>query len=224
LAVIGMAVATAAVAIGGMASGSDRSLPATDHRDKADLTVQQHGVKQKLTGVLDAALGKQIATVPGVSAVESTLVDFIAMDELGRVGVLVQGGEADSPLMRGLKILPGGRPLKPSDKNSLMLGERLAIDLKKKVGERVNIFDGRTYKVVGIFKSKPVYENGSMVVLLADLQRFMGRPSQVSGFMVMVEHPDDKAEVQRIRHAIETLDKNLEVSAVPPPRPLRPPR
>ena len=44
-----------------------------------------------------------------------------------------------------------------------------------------------------------------MVLLLPDLQKIMGRHGQVTGFAVMVDHPDDKAEVQRICGAIEAL-------------------
>ena len=44
-----------------------------------------------------------------------------------------------------------------------------------------------------------------MMVLLNDLQRFMGREGQVSGFAIVVDHPDDKAEIERIRHDIEAL-------------------
>ena len=213
LTVIGMAVAVGAVvALVGISRGFERSFLAIYQREKVDLIIQQRGVKQKLTSVLDASLGKQIAAVPGVTAVNSGLVDFTSMDELGPVGVLVQGWEVDSPLMRHLNILPGGRLLEPDDKNSLLLGERLAISLDKKVGDTMSVFDDKKYTVVGIFKSNTVYENGSMVVLLADLQRFMGRPGQVSGFTVMVDQPDNKAEIERIRHAIEALGRNLEVT------------
>ena len=51
-----------------------------------------------------------------------------------------------------------------------------------------------------------------MVVLLTDLQRFMGREGQVSGFAIVVDHPDDKAEIERIRHDIEALGKNIEAT------------
>ncbi len=213
LTVIGMAVAVGAVvALVGISRGFERSFLAIYQREKVDLIIQQRGVKQKLTSVLDAGLGKKIAEVPGVKTVNSGLVDFTSMDELGPVGVLVQGWEVDSPMMRHLNILPGGRPLEASDKNCLLLGERLALSLDKKVGDTLKVFDDATYTVRGIFKSNTVYENGGMVVPLADLQRFMGRRGQVSGFTVTVDQPDHKAEVERIRHAIEALGKNLEVT------------
>jgi putative ABC transport system permease protein len=213
LTIVGMAVAVGAVvALVGISQGFERSFLDVYQRQKVDLIIQQRGVKQKLTSVLESKLGEQIAKISGVKAVNSGLVDFTSMDELGPVGVLVQGWEADATLMHDLDILPGGRLLEASDKNGILLGERLAISLEKKVGDTLSVFDNETYTVRGIFKSKTVYENGSMVVLLADLQRFMGRPGQVSGFTVLVDQPNDKTEVERIRHEIEALGKNLEVT------------
>ena len=94
----------------------------------------------------------------------------------------------------------------------MLLGERLAISLDKHVGDKMTLFDNETYTVVGIFKSGTVYENGSMTVLLTDLQRFMGREGQVSGFAIVVDHPEDQAEIKRIAHDIEALGKNVEAT------------
>ena len=122
------------------------------------------------------------------------------MDELGPVGVLVQGWEPDSPADEGpgAQLLPGGHLLTYADKKGVLLGERLAISLDKHVGDKMTLFDNETYTVVGIFKSSTVYENGSMTVLLKDLQRFMGREGQVSGFAIVVDHPEDQADIKRI--------------------------
>jgi len=213
LTVIGMAVAVGAVvALVGISHGFERSFMQIYERQKVDLIIQQRGVKQKLTSVLDIELGAKIAEIPGVKRVDSGLVDFTSMDELGPVGVLVQGWEHDSPLLRALNVQPGGRLLKNDDQKCVLLGERLATSLEKNVGDTLSIFDDETYTVAGIFKSNTVYENGSMVVVLRDLQRFMGREGQVSGFTVIVEKPDDEAEIERIQHDIEDLAKNLEVT------------
>jgi putative ABC transport system permease protein len=215
LTVVSMAVAVGAVvALVGISKGFEQSFLAIYQRQKVDLVIQQRGVKQKLTSVLEAKLGDQIAKIPGVKQVASGLVDFTSMDELGPVGVLVQGWETDSPLMKELNgnILPGGQPLAPDDPHGVLLGERLAASLEKKVGDTQKIFDDKIYVVRGIFKSNTVYENGGMVVLLKDLQRFMGRPGQVSGFTVVVESPNDKAEIERIRRDIAALGSNVEVT------------
>jgi putative ABC transport system permease protein len=92
------------------------------------------------------------------------------------------------------------------------MGERLAGSLGKHVGDTMPLFDDQSYTVAGIFKGPTVYENGSMVVLLKDLQRFMAHEGQVSGFAIVVDQPNDKALIDRVRHEIEALGKNLEVT------------
>ena len=83
---IGMAVAVGAVvALVGISSGFEQSFLAIYQRQKVDLVVQQRGIKQKLTSVLDAKLAEQIVEIPGVKQVNSGLVDFTSMDELGPV-------------------------------------------------------------------------------------------------------------------------------------------
>jgi putative ABC transport system permease protein len=213
LTVIGMAVAVGAVvALVGISSGFERSFLAIYQRDKVDLVVQQRGVKQKLTSVLDAKLADQIAKIPGVKQINSGLVDFTSMDELGPVGVLVQGWEYDAPLMKALDIQPGGRRLAATDTKCVLLGERLATSLEKHAGDTMTIFDNEKYTVAGIFKSNSVYENGSMVVLLKDLQRFMGREGQVSGFAIVTDDSNDKEKIEEIRREIEKLGKNIEAT------------
>ncbi len=65
LTVIGMAVAVGAVvALVGIASGFEHSFLAIYQRQKVDLLVQQRGVKQKLTSVLDAKLGDRSSRSP----------------------------------------------------------------------------------------------------------------------------------------------------------------
>lgn len=213
LTVIGMAVAVGAViALVGISSGFEQSFLAIYQRQKVDIIVQQKGVGQKLTSVLDAKLGDQIAKIPGVKQINSGLVDMTSMEELGPVPVLVQGWETDAPLMLELNILPGGHRLAAGTKREVLLGERLATSLDKHVGDELPLFDDQPYNVAGIFKGPTVYENGSMVVLLKDLQKFMGHEGLVSGFAIIVDHPSDKVEIDRVRHEVEALGKNLEVT------------
>ena len=107
-----------------------------------------------------------------------------------------------------------GRRLKEDDSKCILLGEKLAATLEKKVGDKIQVYDEATFTVVGTFKSPVVYELQSMVVLLSDLQRIKGRKGQVSGFAVIVEHPENKAEVDRIIKAITALGPKID--AKPP--------
>jgi hypothetical protein len=189
----------------GLLLGVEPSGERAADRQEASILVEQRGAKQRLTSVLDEGLGKKIAKIRGVADVVPGLVDFTSLEELGDDAIVVNGWEAASRLMKDLEILPGGRPLKAEDKHCVLLGERLAADLEKRVGDTTSLYDTEKFKVVGIFRSRRVYESRTMVMLLADLQRIMGRKDQVSGFAVFVEHPDDKAEVNRIIKAINEL-------------------
>jgi putative ABC transport system permease protein len=206
LTVIGVAVAVGAVvSLVGISNSSERSFLEMYQRQNVAILVQQRGAKQRLTSVLDAKLGEKIAKIPGVTHAIPGLVDFTSIEELGSDAVVLQGWQADSPLMHKLQIVPGGRYLEQSDKQCILLGEELAASLGKHLGDKVPLFDSGKYTIVGIIRSPIGYESHMMVLLLPDLQKIMGRHGQVTGFAVMVDHSDDKAEVQRICKAIEAL-------------------
>jgi putative ABC transport system permease protein len=211
LTIIGMAVAVGAVvALVGISSGSERSFAEIYQRQNVAIVVQQRGAKQRLTSVLDAKLGDEIQKIPGVTEVNGGLVDFTSLEELGTDAVVIQGWEPGSPLMKKLEILPGGRLLEPGDTKCILLGEELALALEKKVGDKIPLFESGQFTVVGLFRSPISYETRSMVLSLADLQKFMGRPGQVTGFAVIVEHPEDAADVVRIRDAIIALGPRID--------------
>jgi len=119
--------------------------------------------------------------------------------------VVIQGWNAGTPLMKALNIQPGGRLPKDGEQRVVLLGEELAVALDKKVGDKIPLFDHGDYQVVGIFQSPVSYETRSMVVLLPELQRFMGRQGYVTGFAVRTDRPDDEAEVRRICGEIASL-------------------
>jgi putative ABC transport system permease protein len=210
LTVIGVAVAVGAVvALIGISNSSERSFLEMYQRQNVAILVQQRGAKQRLTSALDAKLGEKIAAIPGVKHSIPGLVDFTSIEELGSDGVFLQGWDAGSPLMQKLDIVPGGRYLETSDQHCVLLGEELASSLNKHLGDKIPLFDSGMYTIVGIIRSPIGYESHMMVLLLRDLQKIMGRNEQVTGFAVMVDNPDDKADVQRICAAIEALGPKM---------------
>jgi putative ABC transport system permease protein len=209
LTVIGVAVAVGAVvSLVGISNSSERSFLEMYQRQNVAILVQQRGAKQRLTSVLDANLGEKIARLPGVTHAIPGLVDFTSIEELGSDAVVLQGWEPGSPLMLKLDIgkkEEGGRYLEPGDEHCVLLGEELAAALGKHLGDKVPLFDSGSYKIVGIIRSPIGYESHMMVLSLKDLQKIMGRKDQVTGFAIMVDHPDDKARVQEICAAITAL-------------------
>jgi putative ABC transport system permease protein len=211
LTVVGMAVAVGAVvALVGISSSSVQSFLSIYENQKIAIIVQQRGAKQRLTSTLSDTLGDEIAKIPGVKQVNTGLVDYTSLEELGISALVVQGWIPDSPIMRSLNIQPGGHWLAAADKKGVLLGEDLAKALEKKVGDKLPLFDDGQYTVLGVVKSAIPYESSSMWVSLSDLQRFMGRKGQVTGYAIMVDHPDDPAEVERIRAAVAALGPNIE--------------
>ena len=210
LTVIGMAVAVGAVvALVGISSSSVASFLSIYQQQKIAIIVQQRGAKQRLTSVLSDTLGGEIAKIPGVKQVNPGLVDYMSIEELGINAVVMQGWVADSPIMKSLNILPGGHWIAAADRRAVLLGADLAENFAKDetlkkyghVGSQIPLFDDGMYTVVGVVKSPNPFESNGMWVVLGDLQRFMGRKGQVTGYSVVIDHPDNKAEVEQVvRH------------------------
>lgn len=210
LTVIGVAIAVGSVvALVGISYGFERSFLAIYQRQGIDLVVLRAGAAQRLTSALDERLEEKLARVPGVRSVTSGLVDMMSLPELGPVGVLVQGWQADAVMFQELKIL-SGRRLTSQDTDGVMLGKTLAASLGKKVGQTLTLYDTEQFRVVGIFESTTVYENGGMLMLLPVLQRIMGREGQVTGFTLSLQERASQEALDRACRAIRQLDKNLE--------------
>jgi len=222
LTVIGMAVSVGAVvALVGVSRSSVQSFLAIYQQQKIAIVVQQRGAKQRLTSTLSDKLGDEIVKIPGVKQVNPGLVDYMAIEELGINTVVMQGWIPDSLIMKSLKIMRGGRWITASDDRAVLLGSELAENLAAQedtkkfsyVGAKLPLFDDGMYTVVGIVKSPTPYESGGMWVSLANLQKFMGRKGQVTGYTVVIDKPDDAAEVERIRAAIEGLGNKVKAMA-----------
>jgi putative ABC transport system permease protein len=100
-----------------------------------------------------------------------------------------------------------------------MLGVQLAEALGKKVGDKVEM-EGAEFEVVAVYQSKNVYENGSAILPLAEMQRLMDRPNQVTAFQVALHFsPELEQRRDEVRAAIDGLrDENgrsLYLSAMP---------
>jgi putative ABC transport system permease protein len=91
-----------------------------------------------------------------------------------------------------------------------MLGKTLAASLGKKVGQTLTLYDAEDFRVVGVFESTTVYENGGMLLLLPVLQRIMGREGQVTGFTLSLQERASQEALDRACREIRQLDKNLE--------------
>jgi len=207
LTTMGLGIAIAAVvALVGVSQSMESSFLDLYTRRGADLVVQRKGGTIQLTKGIEHSYCDRVRQIPGVRQVIGCLMDMISFEEQNLFLVLVNGWEPNSPVIEHVNPT-AGRRLRPTDQRQVMLGHVLATNLHKQVGDPITLY-GREFHVVGVFESFSVYENGAVFMQLAELQKEMDRPGQITGFVV---HCYDRSaeNVAQIRKQVEALDPSL---------------
>lgn len=213
LTVGGMAVAVSAVvALVGIADGFRQSFLDLYEGNSVDVIVVRARSADRMASEINEALGGKIAAVPGVEAVEPVLMDAISLEESGQIGVVLQGLDPRGAAVRDIQIT-AGRTLAAGEKHAVLLGRILAANLAKHVGDQLEIYEGETFDVVGIYDRENLFENGAMIVPLAELQRMLGQEGLVSAFNVTVEHPVRPELIEGVVTSIKELGVGLSAMA-----------
>src|SRR5205823_5176456 len=104
-----------------------------------DLVVVAAGVPNQLNSDLDEHIGNRIRQLPGVRVVTPGLLELVEFEKGNSVvSVFIQGWQADNPGFTDLEIR-AGRRLEANDGKVAMLGADVADNLKKQVGDTVEI-------------------------------------------------------------------------------------
>jgi putative ABC transport system permease protein len=205
----GVAIAVAAVVmLVGISRGFETELLKVYEQHGADLVVFRAGVAQRLTSSLDMSLAEKIARLPNVEQVVPGLMDVVSFEKYDLFGVTVNGWPTDSSIFEQMQVVEGRR-IEPGDGRVVMLGSVLAINLDKHVGDTLEVIEGQSFQVVGIYQSHNVFENGSMVMALDELQKLMGREGDITFFMVTADEKD-KASVEALRDRIKKLAPGID--------------
>ena len=212
LTVVGLAIGIAAVvALMGIAQGFERSFLALYEAKGVDLVVVRGGISNQLSSNLDEQMADRLANMPGVSRVAKSLVDTVAFEEANLVSVVINGWEPKEILTSGVKITQG-RTLEAGDDKAAMLGRVLARNLGKNAGDPLDVA-GEPFRVIGVFESPSLFENGGLIVPLSTLQTMMGRKGQVTAFLLAANDPADKDAIASLGRTIEVQIPG--VAAVP---------
>ena len=123
------------------------------------------------------------------------------------MAVIINGWPPDSPLFQDREMIAGRLPI-ADDHHKVIIGEKLAATLEKGVGKTIKIYDTEV-EIIGIFRHPSVFENGSIATLLSDMQEFMNRPHQVTGFIIRTDIPKDAPDRQE---KIAAVGKQIECS------------
>jgi putative ABC transport system permease protein len=214
LTVVAVAVAIGAmVALVGIADSFTASFLDVYLGAGIDMIVVRTGVQERINSGLNVDIGDKIRAVPGSVDVMPTLLDVVSFEEQNLYGVPLRGLQPGSRLVTELSVTEG-RSLQPDDHQALMVGRVLAGNLGKKLGDSIKLYAQEDFKIVGIYESHNVFDNSSMVIALADLQRLMDRPGQVTGFAVSVAEPDNAALIERVAKDIEAVSPGLTAMSI----------
>lgn|SRR5487761_1135396 len=205
----GVAVAVAAVVmLVGISRSFQTELMKVYEQHGADLIVFRAGVAQRLTSSLDMTLADKIARLPNVEAVVPGLMDVVSFEDYDLFGVPINGWPVDSSFFDQLQVI-AGRRIEPGEGRVVILGGALAKSLDKNVGDRLDVIEGQTFLVVGVYQSYNVFENGSLVMALDEMQKLLGREGDITFFMVTAENKD-QASVETLRDRLKMVAPGID--------------
>ena len=174
-----------------------------------DIAVVQ---KTFLNTSVDQSVGDKIRALPEVADAVPMILNM--MDITPEVNAIVYGWLDNSYEMDSLVITQGRRFR--GDQPEVMLGEILAENLGKMVGDTMDI-QGAPFKVVGVFRGGSALETGGALMPIGQLQKLADLGNKVTAFHVRLrpasagESPDER--IQKARKSIEAAVPGLK--AVP---------
>lgn len=174
-----------------------------------DIAVVQ---KTFLNTSVDEALGDKIRAVPEVADAVPMVLNL--MDLTPEVNALVYGFPDNSFELDSVTVIQGRRF--KGDAPEVMLGEILAENLGKKVGDELDI-EGQPFSVVGIFRGGSALETGGALMPIQQLQKLADLGNKATAFHVRLKPaaPGESADehLQKARRDIEAALPGLK--AVP---------
>ncbi len=154
---------------------------------------------------LDESAGATLKSLPLVA--QETPVIFNLMDLTTDVNALVYGWKADSYEFGSLQIL-SGRPFNDGHPE-VMLGDLLADDLKKKVGETLEI-QNSSYTVCAIYHGGSGLQADAVIMPLDQLQELSSLQGKVTTFDVRLRPaPAGESHEHYLKRAQEQIEAAL---------------
>jgi putative ABC transport system permease protein len=202
---------TAVVSLFGVAKGFTHSFADVYAAHDVDIVVSRQGTADRLSSSVDASYVRQIQQIPTVAKAAGVMLDTLSLEEQGIYGVPTMGIEPESWLLQSFEITrPAGSESAGAERSTrqLMLGVHLADRLQAKAGDSINLFD-EPYEVTGVFKSSSTWENGSMILPLAQLQQLTDRPAQVTYINVVLQPSAEINTALKTIESIQQIDKRL---------------
>ncbi|AWM36372.1 putative ABC transporter permease YknZ [Gemmata obscuriglobus] len=227
LTVLGLAVTVGSmIALLAVSHNVERSVESAFDTRRVDLVVLQANKPLGLDSDFREYMVEQVRSwtdvvdrvSEGVVSTANTIRDSGSVNENT---FLVQGWKPDNFGFEDMALL-SGEMLKAEDTHKIMLGEKRASAMGKKVGDTVTFVADpeHPYTVVAVYKSPVVFEDGGAIVPFADGQALTGK--RVTGFSIRVKRgtADGAAEIAAVQQRVADLrdpkDPTARLDAQPP--------
>ena len=205
---------TAIVALLGVCNGFKRAFSDVYGAHGIDIVVSRQGSADRLSSAVDVEVVSRLAELPAINRVAGVLLETLSLEEQGVYGVPTMGLVPDSWLLDDYESAGTGTADDASVQFSqgrapeLLVGQNLAQRLAIRPGDQLSLFD-EPFRVAGVFRSRSVWENGSLILPLEQLQRLTGRDGKVTYINVVLHRGSGQPDPEAATAAIEALDSRL---------------
>lgn len=189
LSILGVAIGVGSiVAFSSMGEGFKRSINEYALQTGADLVVVEHNVADPAFGRIPAEVVESLRRHPNIRALGSSCA-MPATLEGGTAPLLVIGRDPAEPIIRAYRN-PAMRGRLLEAHHELMMGEILAAELGKKVGDDMRLFQ-QSFKIVGIYRTGVRWENGGVIIHMEAFRKAMKMaPGSTMGVFLFLKDPD----------------------------------
>ncbi len=192
---LGITIGIAAVvALSAMAEGFLNNYSVVMTRSDADLSVQAKQVSGAAIDMsettIDETYRDALALHPEVDSASGMLYTIVPLPEV-RYFVLF-GHEPEGFAIRRFKVTSGeelGSQKGRARGRPVLMGRAAAESLHKTVGDTVTIYQ-QVFRIVGIYETGSVMEDGGAVVSLEDIQKLTSKPRQVTNIWLRLKRPE----------------------------------
>jgi len=209
LTLVGIAVGVAAiVALGAVARGMRAGFTAMTRGSQADLVLSRADALSALLSSLDQQVAAEMRDWREVLAVNGVLFGN-TVTENGSY-LFFFGHDPEGFAIRHFRVVEGRSLAEAHDARGkpLILGERAADNLRKRVGDTFHI-SGTAFRIVGIYETGDGFEDSGAVIPLAEAQSITVQPRHVSMLYVKLRDPSDE---ERLRRRVERQFPDLSLS------------
>ncbi|KLU03843.1 ABC transporter permease protein [Rhodopirellula islandica] len=208
-----MALATAigsVMALSGVAEGFTESFRGVYESHRVDVVVSRQGSADRLSSSLEETYVARVTAVEGVASAAGVLLETLSAEDQQVYGIPAMGMRTESWLFKDYEMqLAGSLASENSEvEGQVYLGENLAGRLDCQPGAILNLFD-EPFLVAGVFQSGSVWENGSMIVPLDQLQDLAGRDGQITYINVVLDESIQASDVGQVVERIKAVDVKL---------------